>query len=295
MKNVPLTHLINLEYYAPELIPSVLAEFADNGAKHISLGSKTLIKLCQDHAHSGLLYGWFKKSPVKPFECHGIWGGAGYDLNITDYPRRKGMIEDHKQAMEWAVMYGSKTYVVHMGAADCYWRDTTLEKMRELTIEALEQLVPHAEKLGLIIALENSFEPSNTPDEVLYFLNHFKTDTLGCCLDVGHMNLMAKTPGKDPSKYVSYMNLCWKNGIVEQENAFEKLAPHIVTCHLHDNDGYSDAHNLPGTGTIDWATLMHRIKTECPRLISLQSEVSYVNHGISIRKLCETMDKINNL
>ncbi len=297
MANVPITHMYPLDAYELKLMPSVLAEFADNGAKHISLTNGILKKLCTEPAFCSQLYELFRKSPVKPFECHGLWGGGGYDLNITDWPRRKGMIEDQKLAMEYAAMFGSKTYVMHMGAADCYWRDTTIEKMRELTIEALEQLIPHAEKFGLVIAIENSFEPSNTPDEVLYFLNHFKHPNLGCCLDVGHMNLMEKRPGKDPAKYVSYMNICWKNGIVEYENAFEKLAPHIVTCHLHDNTAYNDDHQLPGYegGTVDWKTLMPRIKNECPRLISLQSEVSCINYGISIRKLCETFDYLDTL
>ena len=45
MKNVPLTHLINLEIYDPQLVPSVLAEFADNGAEYIALSNHTLKKL----------------------------------------------------------------------------------------------------------------------------------------------------------------------------------------------------------------------------------------------------------
>ena len=48
IKNVTLTHLINLEIYDPQLVPSVLAEFADNGAEYMALSNHTLKKLKEE-------------------------------------------------------------------------------------------------------------------------------------------------------------------------------------------------------------------------------------------------------
>lgn len=55
--------------------------------------------------------------------------------------------------MEYAADLGCRTYVMHIGAFDCYYKDTTLEEMRRLAVESLEKLIPAAEKLGIIIAI----------------------------------------------------------------------------------------------------------------------------------------------
>ena len=293
MKEIPLSHFFPWKKINDDFVTNILCEFADNGAESVVLTDEWGKRLVKEPGFYTTLLGWLRESGMKIFECHGLWSIA-YDLNITDRPRRRAMIEEHKLCMEYAADLGCRTYVMHIWAFDCYYKDTTLEEMRRLAVESLEKLIPAAEKLGIIIAIENSFEPSNTPDEVLYFLNYFNTPVLGCCFDTGHANIMAKTPGKDPAKYASYMNVCWKNGVVEEADAFGKLAPHIVTCHLHDNDGYGDAHNLPGTGTIDWKTLIPALKN-CPRIVSMQNETSAGAYHVSIAKLCRTFDELMKL
>ncbi|MGN0872380.1 MAG: sugar phosphate isomerase/epimerase family protein [Victivallales bacterium] len=293
MKEIPLSHFFPWKKINDDFVTNILCEFADNGAESVVLTDEWGKRLVKEPGFYTTLLGWLRESGMKIFECHGLWSIA-YDLNITDRPRRRAMIEEHKLCMEYAADLGCRTYVMHIGAFDCYYKDTTLEEMRRLAVESLEKLIPAAEKLGIIIAIENSFEPSNTPDEVLYFLNYFNTPVLGCCFDTGHANIMAKTPGKDSAKYASYMNVCWKNGVVEEADAFGKLAPHIVTCHLHDNDGYGDAHNLPGTGTIDWKMLIPALKN-CPRIVSMQNETSAGAYHVSIAKLCRTFDELMKL
>ena len=280
MKEIPLSHFFPWKKINDDFVTNILCEFADNGAESVVLTDEWGKRLVKEPGFYTTLLGWLRESGMKIFECHGLWSIA-YDLNITDRPRRRAMIEEHKLCMEYAADLGCRTYVMHIGAFDCYYKDTSLEEMRRLAVESLEKLIPAAEKLGIIIAIENSFEPSNTP-------------VLGCCFDTGHANIMAKTPGKDPAKYASYMNVCWKNGVVEEADAFGKLAPHIVTCHLHDNDGYGDAHNLPGTGTIDWKMLIPALKN-CPRIVSMQNETSAGAYHVSIAKLCRTFDELMKL
>ena len=101
-------------------------------------------------------------------------------------------------------------------------------------------------------------------------------------------------PGKRRERYFDEIDAAWGDHIEEYSGALERMAPHIVTCHLHDNDGYSDAHQLPGTGTIDWADLIPKIK-KLPRLISMQTEVSTVPAGLPVAKLVRTFrDLIEN-
>jgi len=84
------------------------------------------------------------------------------------------------------------------------------------------------------------------------------------------------------------MQLPWANKIEFEDHALEKLAPHIVTCHLHDNDGYSDQHALPGNGTINWEKLIKDLSA-CPRMLTMQAEIS-MRPDLAIRKLCTTFD-----
>ena len=86
----------------------------------------------------------------------------------------------------------------------------------------------------------------------------------------------------------------WADAIPWDNRILEKLLPHIVTCHLHDNDGYGDGHQLPGTGSIDWKTLIPALKN-CPRIVSMQNETSAGAHHISIAKLCRTFDALMKL
>ena len=221
--------------------------------------------------------------------CHGLWGSGVKDLNCEDRQYRQKSIDNHKLAMGYAADAGCREYVVHIGAVCCYrGYPCDIQKMRDLACQTLDQLVPEAEKLGIIIAVENSFEPTNTADEVLYFINKFPSPYVGVCYDAGHANIMTSI-GKDPSLYGKDLLYPWNDKIVSEDRALEKLAPHIVTCHLHDNNGYSDQHDLPGTGTICWETLLGRL-SECPRILSMQSEVSALSHRIPIRKLCTTFD-----
>ncbi len=43
---------------------------------------------------------------------------------------------------------------------------------------------------------------------------------------------------------------------VGRREAAETLAGHLITTHVHDNDGRSDDHLVPFAGTIDWPTTL---------------------------------------
>ena len=87
------------------------------------------------------------------------------------------------------------------------------------------------------------------------------------------------------------VNKAWRGHLVEEPEALKKLLPWIVTCHLHDNNGLGDQHQLPGRGTIDWEHLMPELLA-APRLVSCQSEVGFLLYNIPIRTLCETMSRL---
>lgn len=265
----------------------VLAEFAENGAKSIVATNDILERFLNEPTFFYLFCKLMEKHGLKFKGCHGLWSGVK-DLNCDDRQYRDISIANHKRAMGYAAEAGCREYVVHIGALCCYYRPYDEQKMRDYACDTLEKLIPEAEKLGIIIAVENSFEPTNTTDEVLYYINKFPSPFVGVCYDAGHANIMTGI-GKDKSRYGAGMQLPWANNIEFEDHALEKLAPHIVTCHLHDNDGYSDQHFLPGKGTINWEKLIRDLSA-CPRILSMQAEVSMATDVVPIRKLCTTFD-----
>ena len=71
--------------------------------------------------------------------------------------------------------------------------------------------------------------------------------------------------------------------------AIRQLAPHIVTCHVHDNNGLSDQHLCPGLGTCDFDAVFEEL-AKCPRLQSVQNETSFHAGGTTIGHACRVFD-----
>ncbi len=280
------------EHVPDVLIPNILAEFRYHGAKNLVFSHIWATRILRERQFASRLTLLLRKAGLQIGATHAPLGQA-YDLCCPDRGRRASLLEDHKRSMAYSADAGSKTYTVHIGAYESVYYQTPNTVLRPFVLDSLEKLLPEAEKLGLVIALENSYERSNTPEEAAQYVEMFNSPFLGCCFDVGHAHLMAPAPGKERSKYFAEIDWAWGDSLQECPNALERMAPHIVTVHLHDNDGYSDAHALPGQGTIDFAELLPRL-VQCPRLISLQTEVRSVGgkQPLSIGTLVQTFRKM---
>lgn len=284
MNNIKFSHFYAWGIVHDYAILNVLLEFADNGAEYMVFNENIGYKILDDESFYHMFRKGMKEVGLQFCGCHGLYSRI-YDLNENDPDARPTMIEGHKKIMRYAADAGCRTYTVHIGPRR---ENVTLEQLRQFTCDSLEQLIPEAEKDGLIIAVENATDPTNTADEVLYYLDHFKTETLGCCLDAGHANIMTSAPGKEIGKFSPGIQKAWQGMEIKlYDDVAAKLAPHIVASHLHDNDGFDDRHKLPGYGTIDWDKLMPQLLA-CPRLISLENESSAVMFPASIRKTCQT-------
>lgn len=288
-KKIPLAFAYSWGQVPDSMIPNIMAEFKWHGVNDLVFAYSWLTRILEDFRFWSLLRRHAFKLGMNLIEPHAPLG-QGYDLCCPEQGRRPRMIEAHKCAMNYAAETGSKTYTMHIGAYESVFYQTSNDVLRPLVLDSLEQLLPTAEKLGLVIAVENSYERSNTPDEAVFYAEHFNSPFIRCCFDVGHAHLMSPFPGKKREKYFEEMDWAWGEKIEEYTGALERMAPYIVTCHLHDNDGYSDAHKLPGEGTIDWGKLIPQLKN-CPELISMQTEVLTVP-GLPVGKLVETFRRI---
>jgi sugar phosphate isomerase/epimerase len=292
MKKIPLSYFTCSKSWSDAMLPNLFVEFAANGAENMVIDETMACKILDDPRYYSNLERFARGAGVKLFEIHAPFGEC-WDLNCSVKARRPYLVEGHIKCMNYAAEAGCRTYVIHVGAWDCIFRpEISIEKMRELALETLEKLLPEAEKAGIVLAVENSFEMSNATDEVLGLLKNFDSPFLGCCFDAGHANYMAPSRDGKPKVHLQYLvEQAWRGNLIEEPAALEKLLPHIVTCHLHDNSGVGDDHNLPGRGTADWAAVMPKLLS-APRLISCQSEVNYVANQVSIKELCQTMSSL---
>jgi sugar phosphate isomerase/epimerase len=124
--------------------------------------------------------------------------------------------------------------------------------------QSLARLAGRAERLGVIIALEN-LAPVFPGPEVLSFkplllrtmAKRISSPSVGICLDVGHANVVAGLHGSDPMELI------------------EPALDRTVLFHLHDNLGARrgggeapeidplrlDLHLPPGRGSVPWDRL----------------------------------------
>ncbi|NLB55611.1 MAG: sugar phosphate isomerase/epimerase [Lentisphaerae bacterium] len=287
-----VSHYYQWGYISDKHLPSVFAEFADNGTKHLVAVSEWCLSIMGQIGFQQKLTDLLANHGLTLREAHAP-RGEFWDLNVKDSDRRNYMIAGHQLIMKRLSDMGVRTYTIHVGALPCYFNGGIYtDDLRELSLRTLESLLPVAEKHDIIIAVENAYEPANTPEEVLACVEPFNSPYIGCCFDAGHANIMSATQERTLADIKEYIREnAWCGNMELHPNAFEVMAPWIVTCHLHDNNALADQHTIPGSGNVNWQELMDGLK-ECPRLIGIQSECTTVNQGVSITKLCRTFDDL---
>lgn len=287
MYPVPVSYLYDFEEVSDKLRPWIMHEFAANGAKHL-VYSAGLIRQClarmtnlermqAEMAAEGLT---FVDAHV-PYENE-------LNLNAPVSPaRRRIMAKYQKLVMEMTAYMGVKTLTVHGGNNGWFpVEQCSLQQNMDNICAMLDQVLPTAEELGITYCLENIWFQTNTPEFLIAIKEKFPTDALGICYDAGHANQMDKgrlyeeSNGRTAFERVGITDVPW------EDHALEKYLPHVVNCHLHDNEGQRDQHKIPGKGNVDWQHIISLLK-RAPRLQCIQSEVHPVISHESIRETCE--------
>jgi sugar phosphate isomerase/epimerase len=106
--------------------------------------------------------------------------------------------------------------------------------------EALDRLVPEAEKHGVILALENRshHEQAPTEEEMEQLLADYPSAAVGYWHDFGHAQRKA--------------NL----GLLDHEQWLARMSNRLVGCHLHDVIWPERDHYIPFQGRIDFGRLI---------------------------------------
>lgn len=170
----------------------------------------------------------------------GMW-----DLARSDARGRTEAVEAHARLIEWCAVLASPVLVVHPGDA----LTDAAEDASRRAAESLAALAPLAEFAGITLAVEN-MPPGYvccSPLAIAELVRAVDHPSLGSCLDTGHAHIAG---GDAPAGVAT-------------------LAESLVSLHLHDNDGSSDQHLLPGRGTIDW-----------PRFAAALADIGYDGRAV---------------
>ena len=270
-----------------EEIPARLENMAAAGIKRILLEAKQLMTAIDDPAYRRVLLHETEVNGMKLFDAHALH--SGIDSFGSPIPgAHEHLLEVARKALNGAADLGIRTVTFHTARtrlindyapASGAIADVDLDGARSRIMRQLEIVVPEAEKLGVMIAVENLFLPSSAADFIAPIVREFNHPNLGLNYDSGHALLLEKMPGKNPAQIAEWIQIGWADSKVTlQDDQLDAMLDQVVTAHLHDNMGIDDEHLLPGDGAANWPHIIERLR-RAPRLISLQSEVLSKYYG----------------
>ena len=289
MFSVPVSFLFDFGQTNEKTRPYFMHEFAVNGAKHLVLSNTLISEVMKDYTLQKTLLDEMAAEGLTFADAHATFGPMR-DLICPVEEARPQMLLRQKLTLQILADMGVKTITIHTGN-ETHYPGYDLEVMYDCMKRSLDELLPMAEKLGIVICIENIWYQINTPERLLGIKKEFPTDALGLCYDSGHANVMDKGrsfPDSNPFKY-------WKDVPPQfDDRILEKMLPEVVNCHLHDNNGIIDQHFNPGRGTVDWKHTIGLLK-QAPRLQVIQSEVIPIRVHDSIRDICEKFRELGEL
>ena len=289
MFNVPVTYLFDFEHTDETTRPYVMHEFASNGAKHLVLSDTMISMIMRSRKLQDQVLSEMAAEGLSFCDAHAPFGPKN-DLFCADETIRPQMLLRQKLVLQITADMGVKTITIHTGN-ETNQPGIPLDVQSECVKRSLDELLPFAESLGVTVCIENIWWQINTPERLLGIKAHFPTDALGFCYDAGHANLMDKGRNSPES---SPFRVWGETPPHFDDRILEKMLPHVVNCHLHDNNGVTDQHLNPGRGNIDWKKIIPLLKT-APRLAVVQSEVIPVRVRDSIRDICAKFRELGEL
>jgi len=178
------------------------------------------------------LAGLIEERGMKVF-THGPFFGldvASLDRKISDYSFHSII-----RGLEVSRSLGAEVMVIHTGYLPQYSRGGRRHWFRNFR-RKMTQIAEEAGRIGIKLALENTWD--DRPEVILHMLEMLPDNSAWVCLDTGHMNAFSRYPVRR-----------W----------WSVLGKSVIALHLHDNDGLSDDHLVPGCGTFDFQALVDEV------------------------------------
>lgn len=273
--NLPITYNLPFKFIGDDTRRIFFHELAVNGAKHVVLGTGLLPQMMARPELPEIVAAELEAEGLSFVDSHAPYG-LHWDIGDPFEKEWNTKILRLKLSIELAAFFNVRTMTLHSGKLSS---GVTPEQRFINICRALDELLDFAEKCKVTLCLENGFAYLGFPQTLLDVKERYPVDTLGFCFDAGHANMRT---APDPAR---------QNGNFCALDFLDAMLPHIVNCHIHDNDGMHDQHDLPGRGCADWNKIVALLK-KAPRLQVLQSEVAIAGNTVAARELVETFERI---
>ncbi len=178
--------------------------------------------------------GCARECGVEIWQMHGLWPTVNNDKTAED---RQSTVEYFIRQLEAAHYLGCRYFVLHPFMPFGHDVEGDYALTFELNLELLRTLIPHAERYGVTLCIENmpfKNNPISRVSEIKRLVRTADHPLVKVCLDVGHANIVSSDPAAD----------------------VRLLGDDLATLHVHDNPGWCDAHALPYCGTVRWDELL---------------------------------------
>jgi sugar phosphate isomerase/epimerase len=241
---LPPTPSLSAHLFAYEpLIFDHLKTVAEAGYRRVELWAMKPHLEYDDPGAISQLDEWLEELSIEavsfhaPFYAHFSEARAGNWLSLShsEPEKRLAAINQIQTAMIAMARLGARIGVLHPSAPGAAGERDNLDGF----CQSIEQLVPIAEHLEMTLAVENIPAPLGGAAQVETLVERIDHPAVRVCIDAGHALL---TEGEGAAE------------------AFRRLAPLAVTTHLHDNDGESDGHLIPGVGNTPFPALMDALE-----------------------------------
>lgn len=211
------------------------------------------------HWHTDFIYSepeidqianWLSEYKLQVNDLHGTKGVEKAWVSHREYERKAG-VELVKNRVHMAHQLGTDVVIIHVhrepdapGERTLFWSQLT---------KSLDEVEPFAAERAVRLAFENLGDNFATIQRIL---DGYSANYAGVCYDSGHGHYTA-------------------GGL----DFLGRVKDRLISIHLHDNHGDRDEHNLPFSGTIDWARLT-TLLAESIYTKPINLEVATRNSGI---------------
>jgi sugar phosphate isomerase/epimerase len=225
------THL----YHEQRLSRAHLAEIAAYGFEAVEVFATRSHFDYHDPAAIGELAAWLTETGLA---LHGIhapvtdrfspgdqWGEAISNA-VSDNAKRQAAVREADAALNIARRIPAEVFVLHLGTP----ASKGGENNRTAAFRSVEEICRLAEPVGIRVALEVIPNPLSDAASLVDLLEKdLDAPRTGICLDFGHAFLLG-----------------------DVADTIETVAEHLITTHVHDNNGRKDDHLVPFEGRINW-------------------------------------------
>ena len=175
-------------------------------------------------------------APIAEGLTDGRWGAA-LTLASADADARARALDEAVRSLQIARRIPYGVLVAHLGIPR-FQQPGPGDNSRDGARRSIEALQQAAEPLGVRVAVEVIPNELSRAASLVHFVEEVIDATgVGICLDFGHAHLDG-----------------------DLVDAIETVSEHLITTHVHDNQGRTDDHLVPYDGSIDWPAALTAVQ-----------------------------------